>query len=124
MDHSSISSKTLAFLGDAAWTYTVRYHLINEGNNNAKKLQALMIDYVSAKAQADFYSALHEEGFFNEEEENIFHRGRNGSIGSVPHNTDVQTYRISTGFEAIIGALTLENNNQRIEEIWEKVRTL
>ncbi len=78
----------------------------------------------AAKSQARFYSLLHEENFFTEEEEATYHRGRNGNTGSVPNNTDVVTYRMSTGFEAILGALYLENNQERIRQIWDKVRTL
>ena len=65
-----------------------------------------------------------KENFFTEEEEATYHRGRNGNTGSVPNNTDVVTYRMSTGFEAILGALYLENNQERIRQIWDKVRTL
>ena len=80
--------------------------------------------YVSANAQASFYQALHEEGFFTAEEEAIYKRGRNAHGSTVPKNTDVGIYRISTGFEAILGALYLENNMDRIHTIWDKVRTL
>ena len=48
----------------------------------------------------------------------------NGNAGTVPHNTDVGTYRMSTGFEAILGALYLEKKEERIREIWTKVRSL
>ena len=87
-------------------------------------VQKLSISYVNAKAQAAFYEALHEEGFFTAEEEETYHRGRNGNAGTVPHNTDVGTYRMSTGFEAILGALYLEKKEERIREIWTKVRSL
>ena len=62
--------------------------------------------------------------FFTAEEEETYHRGRNGNAGTVPHNTDVGTYRMSTGFEAILGALYLEKKEERIREIWTKVRSL
>ena len=124
MNPNDCSGRTLAFLGDAVWSLLVRSTLIEEGKNKGKKLQDLSIGYVSAKAQAKFYESLHAEGFFTEEEETVFHRGRNSSSGSVPHNTDVQTYRLSTGFEAVIGALYMEKNESRIEEIWQKVRSI
>lgn len=117
------SGRTLAYLGDAVWSLLVREYWVKKGEGDGNKLQQKTIAYVSAKAQAFFYQKLHEEGFFSEEEEEIFRRGRNAHSGVVPHNTDVGTYRISTGFEALIGALYLVQNEERIRQIWDKVRT-
>lgn len=117
------SGRTLAYLGDAVWSLLVREYWVKKGEGDGNRLQQKTIAYVSAKAQAFFYQKLHEEGFFSEEEEEIFRRGRNAHSGVVPHNTDVGTYRISTGFEALIGALYLAQNEERIRQIWDKVRT-
>jgi len=114
------SGRALAYLGDAVWSLKIREHLIEQGYGGGKEIQRLTIRYVSAKAQARFYDALQAEGFWTEEEEEIFHRGRNDNAGTVPKSTDVQTYRKSTGFEAVIGYLHLLKNEQRIEEITEK----
>ncbi len=124
MKPNDCSGRTLAFLGDAVWSLAVRAYLVEEGKNRGNQLQKLSISYVSARAQASFYQKLHDEGFFSEEEEETYRRGRNGNAGTVPHNTDVGTYRMSTGFEAVLGALYLENNEKRIREIWQKVRSL
>jgi ribonuclease-3 family protein len=115
------SGRALAYLGDAVWSLKIREHLIEQGYGGGKEIQRLTIRYVSAKAQAKFYDALQAEGFWTEEEEEIFHRGRNDNAGTVPKSTDVQTYRKSTGFEAVIGYLHLQKNEQRISEITEKV---
>ena len=114
------SGRALAYLGDAVWSLKIREHLIEQGYGGGKEIQRLTIRYVSAKAQARFYDALEAEGFWTEEEKEIFHRGRNDNAGTVPKSTDVQTYRKSTGFEAVIGYLHLLKNEQRIEEITEK----
>lgn len=124
MKANECSGRTLAFLGDAVWSLLVRSALIEDGEGKGKTLQKKSISYVSAKAQSAFYEALHEENFFTEAEEDNYHRGRNADAGSVPKNTDVQTYRMSTGFEALLGALYLEGKQERIQEIWDKVRTL
>ena len=118
------SGRTLAFLGDAVWSLMVRTYLIECGFGKGKDLQKLSVGYVSAKAQASFYDALHEEGILNKEEEDWFKRGRNANAGTVPHNTPVGIYRKSTGFEAMIGTLYLEQKGDRIGMIWDKVRTL
>ncbi len=121
MNTNACSGRTLAFLGDAVWSLIVREYLILSGEGKGKKLQKDSIAYVSAKAQANFYTLLHEQQFFTEEEEEVFHRGRNASDGATPKSTDVQTYRISTGFEAILGALQLEGKQDRIHEIFDEV---
>lgn len=123
MKVNECSGRTLAFLGDAVWSMLVRSTLIEDGESKGKTLQKKSISYVSAKAQSAFYDQLHEENFFTEEEEEIYHRGRNSDSGSVPKNTDAQTYRMSTGFEAMLGALYLEGKQERIKEIWDRIRT-
>lgn len=121
MDVQQYSGRTLAFLGDAVWSLIVRKYLIETGDTKGKVLQKDAIAYVSAKAQASFYDALHNENFFTEEEEELYRRGRNSHSGAVPRNTDVQTYRMSTGFEAVLGGLDLENKQDRIQEIFQAV---
>lgn len=118
------NGSTLAYLGDAVWSLLVRKYLIETGEGKGIDLQKKSVAFVSAKAQAAFYDALHEKQFFTEEEEEYFRRGRNAHTGSVPHHTSVSVYRKSTGFEALIGALELAQKRERIEEIWAEVRTL
>lgn len=124
MKPTEISGRTLAFLGDAVWSVLIREMLIKEGKTRGKTLQKDSVAYVSAKAQCHFYEVLHEEGFFTEEEEDFFHRGRNSNLGKVPSSTSPQIYRISTGFEAIIGGLHLEQKQDRLGNIRDRVRTI
>ncbi|MCR4952178.1 MAG: Mini-ribonuclease 3 [Solobacterium sp.] len=124
MKPQECSGRTLAFLGDAVWSLYVRYDLIESGQGRGTELQKKSISYVSAKAQAALYDRLHEEGFFTEEEEDTYHRGRNGNAGTVPNNTDPQTYRMSTGFEAILGMLYMEGKEDRIREIFQKAKEM
>ena len=58
-----------------------------------------------------------EEGFLSEEELAVFRRGRNAKSGTVPKNTDVQTYRNSSGFEAVLGYLYLLKQIERTDQI-------
>ena len=68
MKVSECSGSTLAYLGDAVFSLLVREHLIEKGYGRAKDLQRESIRYVSAKAQAHFFHALENEGFFTEDE--------------------------------------------------------
>ena len=124
MNINECSGRTLAFVGDAVWSLLVRSSLVENGEGKGKKKKKKSIAYVSAKAQSHFYEVLHEEGFFDAHEEDLYHRGRNSDTGSVPKNTDAQTYRMSTGFEALVGGLYLEKNENRLREIWTKVASL
>ena len=58
-----------------------------------------------------------DEDFLTEEELAVFRRGRNAKSGSVPKNTDVRTYRNSSGFEAVLGYLFLLKQIERAHEI-------
>ena len=123
MKASDCSGRTLAFLGDAVWSLLVREYLIAGGQGRGDQMQRLSIGYVSAKAQSSFYRTLHAQGFFTEAEEEVYRRGRNASAGSVPHSTSVADYRSSTGFEAVLGWLHMEQKQDRIRQIWDQVRT-
>jgi len=124
MKVSECSGSTLAYLGDAVYSLMVREYLIEKGYGKAKDLQRESIRFVSAKAQAAIFHTLENEGFFTEDELEIYRRGRNFKSHSIPKNTDVQTYRSSTGIEAVMGYWHLEKNETRLRQFWDKVRTL
>ena len=124
MQLNELSGSTLAYIGDAVWSLLVREYLVELGYGRAKDLQRTSVRYVSAKAQARFYEFWHENGMLNEQEEEIFRRGRNFKSGSVPKNTDVQIYRISTGFEALVGWWHLDGQTERLNAMWQTVKEL
>ena len=52
-----------------------------------------------------------------EKEEDIYRRGRNANSHTKAKNTDVVTYKMSTGFEAVMGYLHMTEQIDRLEEI-------
>ena len=112
-----LNSLALAYMGDAVLETYVRYHLLQNGQVKPNLLHKEATRYVSAKAQSSVLHQMIEEGFLLEEEIAILKRGRNAKSGTVPKNTDVQTYRYSTAFEALFGSLYLAENQERLEEI-------
>ncbi|MEH7460665.1 Mini-ribonuclease 3 [Bacillus thuringiensis] len=125
IDAKQLNSLALAYMGDAVYEQYIRYHLLQKGTVRPNQLHRLGTSFVSAKAQAKVVYHLLETSFLNEEEEAVLRRGRNAKSGSVPKNTDVQTYRHSTAFEALIGYHYLLNHQTRIEEIvFEAIRVL
>jgi ribonuclease III family protein len=119
-DFKQLSGTTLAYMGDAVMEQFVREYLIRNGQVRPNKLHVSATKYVSAKAQAGMVIQLLDEGFFTEDEVAVIKRGRNANQGTVPKNTDVQTYRHATSFEAIIGYLYLLNQHERLEALMNK----
>lgn len=113
----NINSLALAYLGDAVYEIHIRKYLVNKGIVKVNNLQKEAIKYVSAKGQCKFITKMLEDSFLTEEEKEVFYRARNCKSNSHPKNTDIITYKYATGFEAVIGYLTLKDDNKRIEDI-------
>ncbi|MGI6145564.1 MAG: Mini-ribonuclease 3 [Peptococcia bacterium] len=105
----------LAYVGDAVYELYVRLHLVNKGMLKVDKLHHHATSLVKAVTQADFLHQL--ESVLTEEEKNVVRRGRNAKGAHVPKNVGVVEYRLSTGFEALIGYLFLSAQEQRLQEI-------
>lgn len=116
MNTKTINIQVLALLGDAVYSLYIREKLIKEGINDSNKLQKLIIVYVSAKGEVKALNYLIENNYLTEEEQEIIKRGRNYKNNNHPKNTDIITYKLSTGFEALLGDLYI-NNKERLEEI-------
>lgn len=112
-----ISVITLAYMGDAVYEVYIREDLIKKGIAKVEDLQKEAIKYVSAKSQARILKYLLDIGYLSNEEIDVVKRGRNYKRGSHPKNTDIITYKNSTGFEALIGYLYLSDKIDRVTEI-------
>ena len=117
MNIEAMNGSMLAFVGDAYFGLKIREYLIRLGINKSKKFHQSAVFYVSAKAQARVLQQMIDEDYLSDEELDIVRRGRNVSGGSVPKNTDVVIYRQSTGFEALIGFLYLDQRLERLDEV-------
>lgn len=53
MDTNRVNVQVLALLGDAVLSLYIREELLNQGINNANKLQEKSIKYVSAKGEVN-----------------------------------------------------------------------
>ncbi|MCY8232372.1 Mini-ribonuclease 3 [Priestia endophytica] len=115
-----LNSLALAYMGDAVFDQYIRHHLLLKGSVRPNMLHRQAKEYVSARAQAKIVHQLLDERFLTEEEQAVLRRGRNAKSGSVPKHTDVQTYRYSTAFEAVLGYLYLGSQQERVTEIVEK----
>ena len=109
MDLNLINVITLAYMGDAVYEVYVREYLIKNGIAKVEDLQKESVKYVSAKSQCKILSYLMDNNLLTENELDIVKRGRNYKRASHPKNTDIITYKMSSGFEAMIGYLYLNN---------------
>ncbi|WP_323654741.1 Mini-ribonuclease 3 [Lysinibacillus xylanilyticus] len=116
-DVKQLNALALAYMGDAVLEQKIREHLLRSGRVKPNTLHREATRYVSAKAQSMIVHQMMDEDFLTEEELAVFRRGRNAKSGSVPKNTDVQTYRNSSGFEAVLGSLYLLNELERVYAI-------
>ncbi|MBB5181753.1 ribonuclease-3 family protein [Planomicrobium koreense] len=116
-DVDQLNGLALAYMGDAVYEQAVREHLLRSGRVKPNTLHRQATTFVSAKAQAMVLKRLTEEGFLTEDELAVMRRGRNAKSGSVPKNTDVQTYNFSTAFEAVLGWLYLKERQERTDEV-------
>lgn len=115
--YKHLNGLTLAYIGDAVYELCVREHLIQAGEVKPNELHQKAVTYVSAKSQADVIWQWLESGLLTEEEERVVARGRNAKSRSVPKNIDVQTYRYSTAFEALIGYHYILENEKRLAKL-------
>ncbi len=111
------SPLALAFIGDAVYEAFIRTKILLKANMSANKLHKTAVHYVKASAQSQAMTALLPK--LSEEEEGIYKRGRNAHSATVPKNADVTTYRIATGFEALLGYLYLIGDRDKLNTFME-----
>ncbi len=116
-----MNSLALAYIGDATYELYIRMFLINKGLTKVNNLQKEAINFVSAKNQAKYLKMLINDKILTDEELVIVTRARNHKVNSHPKNTDIITYKLATGLEALIGFLKINNNEKRIKEIMEYI---
>lgn len=121
MDTRNINVITLAYMGDAVYEVYIRKSLIDKNIALVDDLQKVAINYVSAKSQSKILNLLIDKDVLTLEEMDVVKRGRNYKRASHPKNTDILTYKNSTGFEALIGYLYLNNNKERLDNIMKIV---
>lgn len=117
IDLKEVSTAALAYLGDSVMELCVRKMLVERGFSSSKKLNAKALEYVTAKAQAQ--AAAKILPLLDEDEDAVYHRGRNISHANVPKSASFAEYRMATGLEALFGYLHLAGKNDRIDELFK-----
>jgi len=112
----AISTIGLAHLGDAVYELLVRTWLCLHGKATGKGLHRATIALVCAAKQAELSELL--QPLLTEEEHDVFRRGRNANVHTIPHSADRATYQTATALEALFGWLYLKGRKDRINELF------
>ena len=113
---NTISTAALAYLGDSVLELLVREHLVKCGLSSSARLNKKALDFVRAPMQAEAMKALLPH--LSEEENAVFHRGRNIGHTNTPKSATVAEYRAATGMEALFGYLHLAGREERLRELF------
>jgi ribonuclease-3 family protein len=116
-DAKLLNGLALAYMGDGIYELYIREHLLTQGYTKPNQLHRYATSYVSAKSQASLWEKMVEQDILTEEEKDYFKRGRNAKSATKAKNTDVATYKTSTGFEAVFGFLHLTGQSDRVKEL-------
>lgn len=118
MDYKTYNSIALAFLGDAVYERFIRERILRHGSVGADRMHREAVRYVKAAAQEQSLRALSDE--LTETEADVVRRARNHKITSKPKNADPVTYKMATAFEALLGYLYLDGQEERLQTVMER----
>ena len=115
-DLRAISAIGLAHMGDAVYELLVRTWLCVHGKATGKGLHRATVDLVRAPEQAR--RAQRILPLLTEAEQEVFRRGRNAHVHSIPQHASRAEYQQATALEALFGWLYLRGQRARINELF------
>ncbi len=110
-----INPIVLAFIGDGVHTLFVRDFVVKNSNLLVNRCHVNSAKFCNAKSQAKKLDQLLP--VLNEEELDIVRRARNAKTHNIAKNSDVETYKKATSFEALVGYLYLKGDFSRLDKI-------
>ena len=116
---NKISMLGLAHVGDGVYELLTRTMLCRQGHASVVELHRLAVSYVNAPAQAKAAEKILP--LLTDAERDIYRRGRNAKVNSVPHHADIAQYHAATGLEALFGWLYLQGRTERIGELFDVI---
>ena len=116
VDVNQLNPLVLAYIGDAYFHLFVRGRILSYEQCKVQVLHQFSAQIVSAVWQARAYQGIEER--LTEREKAVFRRGRNAK-SHAPRSASVAEYHASTGFEALLGTLYLEEDYDRLYELAE-----
>ena len=115
-DVSVMSNLGLAYLGDAVFELMVRSHLCLQGKLTSGKLNKAALRYVTAPAKAAMAGKILPQ--LTQEEEQVYRRGRNAKVNSIPKSATREEYQSATALETLFGFLYLRGEQERLNQLF------
>ncbi len=112
----AISSIGLAHMGDAVYELLVRTWLCAHGKATGRGLHQATIRLVCAEAQAERAERILP--LLTQEESDVFRRGRNAHVHTIPNHASRAQYGEATALEALFGWLYLKGRQERINALF------
>lgn len=109
---------SLAYLGDSVFTLMVRKYLIEKYNLKPNGLNKKANTVVCARTQAEIMKCLKET--LSENEIDVVMRARNSHTNNKAKNSTLEEYNLATQFEALVGYWFLNNQNDRLNDMFDK----
>ena len=116
---NQISVLGLAHCGDAVFELLVRSFLCTAGKEAIGNLHRATVELVRAPKQAELADTIFGE--LTDEEHDVFRRGRNANVHTIPHSADRAQYQKATALEALFGWLYLQGRHERINELFNRM---
>lgn len=114
-----INTTALAFIGDAVYEVFIRKYVMERGPHNADMLHRKAVFYVRAEGQAKAIKSLIRD-FLTEEEIAFVKHARNHKSVSKSRSAGPVAYKLATAFEALIGYLYLDGQQERLAGVMEE----
>ena len=115
----AMSSIGLAHIGDAVFEILARTWLCAHGRATGRGLHQAAVRLVCAESQAR--RAKRILPLLTEEEEEVFRRGRNAHVHTVPGHASRAQYGAATALEALLGWLYLSGRRERVNQLFCKM---
>jgi len=114
-DWREVPISTLAYIGDAVYELYARIYAYNHCHGKSGQLHRQSVSLVKAQAQAQAVRRLMPH--LNDDELSVYKRGRNSQPASRSKHAEPADYLMATGLEALIGYLSLKNEDQRLDQL-------
>ncbi len=115
VDIRTYSPLALAYIGDGVFDLIIRSVVVGRGNTRPNRLHQRTSQVVKAHTQAEMIRYLLP--MLDEEETDIYRRGRNANSPTMAKNATVADYRQATGLEALVGYLYLTDRFERLTDL-------
>jgi len=112
----ALSSIGLAHVGDAVFELLVRTWLCAHGKATGRTLHRAAVELVCAPKQAELGARILP--LLTEEEHDVFRRGRNANVHTIPQHATRAQYQQATALEALLGWLWLTGRRDRVNELF------